>query len=92
MRGVRRFSVSRLWTVTSEKLPARNRAGPADHSLPFNSKLTSIALLSSPSSAGVVFRHPVFLVTFLLALIGWFVAFIGMCVAESDLSEYTPSG
>lgn len=37
---------------------------------------------------GVVFRHPVFLVTFLLALIGWFVAFIGMCVAEADLSEF----
>lgn len=37
--------------------------------------------------AGVVFRHPVFLVTFLLALIGWFVAFIGMCVAESDLNN-----
>jgi hypothetical protein len=55
-------------------------------------RLTSIALLFSRSSAGVVFRHPVFLVTFLLAPIGWFVAFIGMCVAESDLSEYIPPG
>ena len=41
-----------------------------------------------PFSAGIVFRHPVFLVTFILAFIGWFIAFIAMCVAESDLSEY----
>jgi hypothetical protein len=40
---------------------------------------------------GVVFRHPVFLITFILAIIGWFVAFIGMCVAEADLSELSTS-
>ena len=40
---------------------------------------------------GVVFRHPVFLVTFILAIVGWFVAFIGMCVAEADLSELSTS-
>lgn len=38
-------------------------------------------------SPGPIIRHPIFLVTFILAIVGWFVAFISMCVAESHLGE-----
>lgn len=34
-----------------------------------------------------IFRHPVLGLTFLLAFVGWWTAFISMCVAESELSE-----
>ncbi len=32
-------------------------------------------------------KHPVFLIGFILGGVGWWVAFIAMAVAESDLSE-----
>lgn len=36
---------------------------------------------------GIVFRHPVFLVTFIVAIPAWIIAFAGQCAAEAKFCE-----
>ncbi|WVR04098.1 high osmolarity signaling protein SHO1 [Kwoniella sp. DSM 27419] len=36
---------------------------------------------------GYIFRHPVFLVTFIVAIPAWIIAFAGQCAAEARYSS-----